>query len=65
MEFEYSAKTRELQAKLLKFMDDYIYPNETVVTQQLQANTDAGKRWTELGLEEQDRYFDLAKEAGV
>jgi len=26
---------------------------------------DAGKRWTELGLEEQDRYFDLAKEAGV
>ena len=26
---------------------------------------DEGKRWTELGLEEQDRYFDLAKEAGV
>ena len=24
-----------------------------------------GKEWTELGLEEQDRYFDLAKEAGV
>jgi MazG family protein len=24
-----------------------------------------GKRWTELGLEEQDRYFDRAKEAGV
>jgi MazG family protein len=24
-----------------------------------------GKRWTELGLNEQDRYFDLAKEAGV
>jgi nucleoside triphosphate diphosphatase len=26
---------------------------------------DEGKRWTELGLGEQDRYFDLAKEAGV
>ena len=26
---------------------------------------DEGRRWTELGLEEQDRYFDLAKEAGV
>ena len=26
---------------------------------------DEGKRWTELGLQEQDRYFDLAKEAGV
>jgi len=24
-----------------------------------------GKRWTELGLDEQDRYFDQAKEAGV
>jgi MazG family protein len=24
-----------------------------------------GKRWTELELDEQDRYFDLAKEAGV
>ncbi|HSC49939.1 MAG TPA: nucleoside triphosphate pyrophosphohydrolase [Gaiellaceae bacterium] len=24
-----------------------------------------GKDWTELGLDEQDRYFDLAKEAGV
>ena len=26
---------------------------------------DEGKRWTELGLAEQDRYFDLAKERGV
>jgi MazG family protein len=26
---------------------------------------DEGKRWTELGLAEQDRYFDLAKETGV
>ncbi len=26
---------------------------------------DEGRRWTELSLDEQDRYFDLAKEAGV
>jgi MazG family protein len=26
---------------------------------------DEGKRWTELALDEQDRYFDRAKEAGV
>jgi MazG family protein len=26
---------------------------------------DEGKRWVELGLEEQDRYFDRAKEAGI
>jgi nucleoside triphosphate diphosphatase len=30
-----------------------------------QLAADAGERWTELGLDEQDRYFDLAKEAGV
>ena len=48
MEFEYSAKTRELQARLLKFMDEHIYPNEPVVAQQLQANTEAGKRWTPI-----------------
>ena len=26
---------------------------------------DEGKRWTELGLDEQDRYFDLAKGRGL
>jgi len=30
-----------------------------------QLAADEGKRWTELELDEQDRYFDLAKEAGV
>ncbi|MEW5864625.1 MAG: acyl-CoA dehydrogenase family protein [Pseudomonadota bacterium] len=28
MDFEYSARTKELRAKLLAFMDEYIYPNE-------------------------------------
>jgi len=28
MDFEYSAKTKELQKKLLAFMDEHIYPNE-------------------------------------
>ncbi|MBA2960903.1 MULTISPECIES: acyl-CoA dehydrogenase family protein [Ramlibacter] len=48
MDFEYSPKTRELQARLLKFMDDHIYPNEKTYKQQLEANTAAGKRWTPL-----------------
>jgi nucleoside triphosphate diphosphatase len=30
-----------------------------------QLAAEEGKRWTELGLDEQDRYFDLAKEAGT
>ncbi|NPC54309.1 acyl-CoA dehydrogenase family protein [Caenimonas soli] len=48
MDFEYSPKTKELQAKLLKFMDDYIYPAEKDYEAELEANTKAGKRWTAL-----------------
>ena len=28
MDFDYSPKTKELQAKLLQFMDEHIYPAE-------------------------------------
>ena len=28
MEFEYSPRCNELREKLLKFMDEHIYPNE-------------------------------------
>jgi acyl-CoA dehydrogenase len=48
MDFEYSAKTKALQAKLLQFMDDYIYPNEALFHHQIDANTLAGKRWTQV-----------------
>ena len=48
MDFDYSAKTKELQARLQKFMDDHVYPNERTYKEQLQANTAAGKRWTPL-----------------
>jgi acyl-CoA dehydrogenase len=48
MDFDYSPKTQELQARLLKFMDDHIYPNEKAYKKELEANTAAGKRWTAL-----------------
>ncbi len=48
MDFDYSPKTKELQAKLLKFMDDHIYPNEQAYKDELEANTVAGKRWSAL-----------------
>jgi acyl-CoA dehydrogenase len=48
MDFEYSDKTRELQARLLQFMDANVYPNEKTYKEQLEANTKAGKRWTPL-----------------
>lgn len=48
MDFSYNARTLELQAKVLKFMDDYIYPAEKEYEAELTANTAAGKRWTPL-----------------
>ncbi len=41
MDFDYSPKTKGLQAKLLAFMDDHIYPAETAYAAELAANTAA------------------------
>ncbi len=48
MEFDYSPRTKELQAQVLRFMDEHIYPAEPRVATELEANTKAGKRWTPL-----------------
>ena len=48
MDFDYSPRTKELQASVLTFMDDYIYPAEAAYAEELTANTTAGKRWTPL-----------------
>ena len=48
MDFDYSPKTKDLQARLLNFMDDYIYPSEVKYKEELEANTAAGKRWSAL-----------------
>jgi len=50
MDFEYSPRTKELQAQLLRFMDEHIYPNEARYEDEIAANTKAGKRWTPLQL---------------
>jgi acyl-CoA dehydrogenase len=41
MEFEYSAKVKELQKKVRTFMDEYIYPNERRFFEQIEE----GDRW--------------------
>ena len=48
MDFSYSPRTLELQAKLLRFMDEHIYPAEAKYEAEIAANTAAGKRWTPL-----------------
>ncbi|HNZ90239.1 MAG TPA: acyl-CoA dehydrogenase, partial [Acidovorax sp.] len=48
MDFDYSPKTKDLQARLLRFMDAHIYPAEAAYSAELAANTAAGQRWSAL-----------------
>ena len=51
MDFDYSPRTRELQARLLAFMDQHIYPNEKAFHEEVDRNgREKGNRWipTEL-----------------
>jgi len=48
MDFDYSPKTKELQAQLQAFMDEHIYPAESAYHAEIAANSEAGKRWTPL-----------------
>ena len=46
MDFEYSAKTRDLQARLVAFMDEHVYPHE----KQFRDEVAAGDRWQPVAL---------------
>ena len=48
MDFAYSERTQALQARVSAFMAEHVYPAEAVYWQQLEDNTQAGKRWTPL-----------------
>ncbi|MFF3025198.1 acyl-CoA dehydrogenase family protein [Gottfriedia sp. NPDC057948] len=45
MDFLYSQKIKELQLKLTKFMETYVYPNERIYEQQLNAQE---TRWSDV-----------------
>lgn len=45
MDFAYSDKVKELQARLNKFMDEYIYPNEATYQKQMDEFRAAGNPW--------------------
>ena len=59
MDFEYSAKTKELQKKLLAFMDQHIYPNES----KYYAHVRSDKRWEAVPIIEELKP--KAKAAGL
>ncbi|HEX6125455.1 MAG TPA: hypothetical protein VFZ23_08810, partial [Pyrinomonadaceae bacterium] len=46
MDFDYSAKTIELQNRLRQFFDEHIYPNEQAYTDEI----NSGDRWRPLKL---------------
>ena len=48
MDFGYSQRTQDLQARVSAFMDEHVYPAEARYADELRANTEAGKRWTPL-----------------
>jgi len=60
MNFEYSAKTKDLMARLTAFMDEHVYPNEAAMAEQV----DAGQtRWKPVPLVEELKP--KAKAAGL
>ena len=48
MDFSYSPRTQELQARLSAFMDEHIYPAEPRYAPRSRPTPQAGKRWTPL-----------------
>ena len=48
MDFQYSQRTQDLQARLIQFMGDHIYPSEKIFDEQLAAQTAAGNRWSPI-----------------
>jgi acyl-CoA dehydrogenase len=64
MDFDYSDRCKELQARLLAFMDQHIYPNEKAFKQEVDRNgLEKGNRWIPTELIE--RLKPLAREQGL
>lgn len=63
MDFEYSQKVKDMQARLLAFFDAHIYPNEKKFYAEIQANREAGNAWVPTRVVEDLKP--LAREAGL
>ena len=63
MNFDYSDKVKDLQARLLAFMDAHIYPNEQRFFQEIAANRAKGNAWVTTQLVEELKP--LAQQAGL
>jgi acyl-CoA dehydrogenase len=63
MDFEYSPVVKTLQARLLAFMDEHVYPNEKTFIEEIAANRLAGNAWVPTRVVEELKS--KAREAGL
>jgi len=63
MDFEYSPKVKELQARLNDFMNKHVYPNEERFHHEVEANRKAGDQWVPTKVVEELKP--LARQAGL
>ena len=63
MQFDYTTKVKQMQAQLLAFMDEHIYPNEATFFAEIAANRAKGNAWVPTQLIEELKP--LAKAAGL
>ncbi|MES2075812.1 MAG: acyl-CoA dehydrogenase family protein [Pseudomonadota bacterium] len=63
MDFDYSPKVQQLQARLNAFMDQHIYPNEARFHAEIEANRAAGDAW--LPTRVMEELKELARAAGL
>ena len=63
MNFDYTDKVKTLQARLIAFMDEHIYPNEKRFFQEIAANRAKGDAWVPTKLIEELKP--LARKAGL
>jgi acyl-CoA dehydrogenase len=63
MDFDYTPKVKELQARLIDFMDRHIYPNEDAYHHEVDTNRKAGNAWVPTKVIEDLKP--MAREAGL
>ena len=63
MNFDYTDKVKTMQARLLAFMDEHIYPNEARFFAEIAANRAAGNAWIPTKIVEELKP--LARKAGL
>jgi acyl-CoA dehydrogenase len=63
MDFDYSPKVKDLQARLTAFMDEHVYPNEAAFHAEIEANRAAGNAWVPTNIMEEMKL--KARAAGL